>query len=412
MGKVAKSDDTEGRETFTEAPLRGIAEAAQCSEPVCGLTHAFYRYPARFSPAFARAAILAFSQPGETVLDPFMGGGTTLVEASALGRRGVGTDINPLATFVTTVKTTPLTQGELGEIIGWGEAVIPAVNLHAPSCRATAWAAKGYHRNINDRSTWTIRKILEMVLAHLNELQTQGQRRFARCVLLRTGQWALDCRTAVPRADEFRRQFLYCLRAMIAGAQEYSEAVGYAQGSRPAGHDASPVCLTRSVIGIETDLALKAAFPPALILTSPPYPGVHVLYHRWQVRGRRETPAPFWIVGCADGNGEAYYSFGDRKQQGLEQYYNHLLRAYKSVAQIADARSVLVQLVAFSDPSWQLPKCLSVLNEAGFREVKSSSIANSRDGRVWRSVPHRKWYANQRGTTTGGSEVVLFHRLA
>lgn len=42
-------------------------------------THEFYRYPARFTPEVARAAIDAFTEPGELVLDPFVGGGTTLV---------------------------------------------------------------------------------------------------------------------------------------------------------------------------------------------------------------------------------------------------------------------------------------------------------------------------------------------
>ena len=48
-----------------------------------GLTHEFYRYPARFSPTFAAAAIRGFSKPGQLVLDPYMGGGTTVVEALA-----------------------------------------------------------------------------------------------------------------------------------------------------------------------------------------------------------------------------------------------------------------------------------------------------------------------------------------
>jgi DNA modification methylase len=47
---------------------------------VTGLTHNFYKYPARFSPSFARQIVLAFSSPGDLVFDPFMGGGTTLVE--------------------------------------------------------------------------------------------------------------------------------------------------------------------------------------------------------------------------------------------------------------------------------------------------------------------------------------------
>ena len=47
-----------------------------------------------------------FTRPGEIVLDPFMGGGTTLVEACSLGRQAVGTDISSLATFTAKVKRT------------------------------------------------------------------------------------------------------------------------------------------------------------------------------------------------------------------------------------------------------------------------------------------------------------------
>lgn len=71
------------------AALHAIRAAAQNSQPVSGLTHRFYRYPARFSPQFARACIQSFSKPGDTVLDPFMGGGTTIVEAMTLGRRAI-----------------------------------------------------------------------------------------------------------------------------------------------------------------------------------------------------------------------------------------------------------------------------------------------------------------------------------
>jgi DNA modification methylase len=38
-----------------------------------------------------------YSQKGETVLDPMVGGGTTLIEAKLLGRDGIGMDINPQA---------------------------------------------------------------------------------------------------------------------------------------------------------------------------------------------------------------------------------------------------------------------------------------------------------------------------
>ena len=43
---------------------------------------------------------------------------------------------------------------------------------------------------------------------------------------------------------------------------------------------------------------------PQLVVTSPPYPGVHVLYHRWQVDGRKEAPLPFMIANKLDGAGQ------------------------------------------------------------------------------------------------------------
>jgi hypothetical protein len=80
---------------------------------VRGLTHTFYKYPARFSPLFARAVIQLFTEKGDVVFDPFMGGGTTIVEASAMGRHAIGSDINTLALYVSKVKTTPFKPGGL-----------------------------------------------------------------------------------------------------------------------------------------------------------------------------------------------------------------------------------------------------------------------------------------------------------
>jgi DNA modification methylase len=47
-----------------------------------------------------------FSQPGDLVLDPFCGSGTTLIEAFKSGRRAVGVDLTPSAVLMTRAKTT------------------------------------------------------------------------------------------------------------------------------------------------------------------------------------------------------------------------------------------------------------------------------------------------------------------
>jgi modification methylase len=50
-------------------------------------------HPAKMLPAMARQAIAAYSHPGELVLDPMCGIGTTLVEAIHLGRNAIGVEL-------------------------------------------------------------------------------------------------------------------------------------------------------------------------------------------------------------------------------------------------------------------------------------------------------------------------------
>lgn len=58
-------------------------------------------YRGNWSPYIPRNLILRYSQPNEVVLDYFVGGGTTAVEAKLLGRRCIARDINPDALAVT-----------------------------------------------------------------------------------------------------------------------------------------------------------------------------------------------------------------------------------------------------------------------------------------------------------------------
>jgi hypothetical protein len=54
-------------------------------------------YRGNWSPRVVRNLILRYSSEGETVLDPFVGGGTTLIETKLLNRNGIGFDINEIA---------------------------------------------------------------------------------------------------------------------------------------------------------------------------------------------------------------------------------------------------------------------------------------------------------------------------
>ena len=77
-------------------------------------TQGFHSYPARLHPEAARLLLEAL--PGETLADPFCGGGTILVEALIAGRRAFGSDLNPVATLVSTARTALLSPDQLARL--------------------------------------------------------------------------------------------------------------------------------------------------------------------------------------------------------------------------------------------------------------------------------------------------------
>jgi predicted methyltransferase len=64
-----------------------------------GVHQATYR--GNWAPQIARALLELYTKPGELVLDPFVGGGTTLLEAWVLGRPAIGYDVSEFALDLT-----------------------------------------------------------------------------------------------------------------------------------------------------------------------------------------------------------------------------------------------------------------------------------------------------------------------
>jgi hypothetical protein len=67
--------------------------------------HGLHEYKGKFNPQMVRAILNILDIPiGARVIDPFSGSGTSLLECTHLGMRAVGTDINPLAVFISNAK--------------------------------------------------------------------------------------------------------------------------------------------------------------------------------------------------------------------------------------------------------------------------------------------------------------------
>jgi DNA modification methylase len=120
-----------------------------------GTVHNLHPYPTRFTPGVPAKLIELLSTPGDTILDPFCGSGTTLVEAMRQGRRAVGVDASPIAFLISRAKTTRLSTQDFKAI---GAAVAHAASLVLSFCNGP----KGCIRDLGS--------IERAIQAHCSEL--------------------------------------------------------------------------------------------------------------------------------------------------------------------------------------------------------------------------------------------------
>lgn len=133
------------------------------------ITHGYHRYPAKFIPQIVQKLIYDYTSPGNIVVDPFGGCGTTLVEAKLAGRKSYGFDINPIAKLITQAKITPIKpktlNKSLNEFLNLYELTPskpPTINIE----RITYWFDEPTIAELN-RIYLTIRKIKDYKIRRL-----------------------------------------------------------------------------------------------------------------------------------------------------------------------------------------------------------------------------------------------------
>lgn len=238
------------------------------------LTHNLHPWPAKFIPQIPAAVIAACSDPGERVLDPFAGCGTTAVEALRTGRAVVATDINPLAVLITEAKASPPGMSDRRRVAAWADELGPVavsrglLDMAPPIPNIDYW----FDPPVIAQLSHLLRLIDEFGVANaflrvvfssiVNAVSHQESETRYRRVDRDIG--ARDV------LDRFRSR----LRRGLAMAQAFDSAVGIGDTT------ASIACcdardLTLAADGASCDLAIF----------SPPYPNAfdYHLYHRFRL---------------------------------------------------------------------------------------------------------------------------------
>lgn len=366
-------------------------------EPTTELTHGIHPYPAKFPPQIPAQLIEILTSPGDVVLDPFCGSGTTLVEALRLDRAAIGVDINPVATLVTEAKTLRLDEiavralEELEQVIEsdaareGGEPLLFSANI--PACIPVD------PPSIPNIERWfdpvAIRE-MGLLLSRIEALKLELARKVARATLS-------AILVAVSNQDSETR-YTARLKALATGdvLSLFLRKLREVRSMLIAFRGASAPRMATVLFADARDLPAEAIGAVDAVITSPPYANAfdYHLYHRHRMYWLGYDPAA--LRRQEIGSHLNYQRRGD----GIETYRNDMRLCLKSIAKVLKPRRpcafVVGDSVFFGKVVDNAAVITSAANEFGFEcltvverrihPVKRSMIRAARRARIEKIV--------------------------
>lgn len=246
------------------------------------LTHNIHPYPAKFIPQIPNQLIQELSSVGDTVLDPFCGSGTTLLEALLLRRNVIGIDANPLACLIARAKTARLNDSEFSELeefiskIQRAEKLVnTGKSLFRKKDEYLAYAKSFDKSDLDFWFTKEVQQELAWIKMRMQDLKSAQSRDVAAAVfsaiIVNVSRQDSDTRYTrrekEVRSGQVLTKYTDLLFKQLAHLKELAELI------QPE--------LSREVIC--SDVLKTPSLPKVkLIVTSPPYPNAYSyhLYHR------------------------------------------------------------------------------------------------------------------------------------
>jgi len=237
--------------------------------------HSLHPYPAKFIPQLPERLINALSSPGDLILDPFSGGGTSGVEALRGGRHFTGIDANPIGVTLGKVKTTPLSAAARDSCLRLAQQVGDPQQKIVAASMTDLWQPE-----IPNQEKWywpAVFDLLTQIRYQVMQLRSPAARRLALLIFANVAAKAShqDSETryvSKPRPmdiQDVRRRFKRDMESAVSLIDNTNYPNGgkatFIEGdSRDAGHYPEDV---------------------GLAITSPPYPNAYDyhLYHRFRL---------------------------------------------------------------------------------------------------------------------------------
>ncbi len=242
---------------------------------------AIHWHPSRFASQLPASLIGVLSSPGDLILDPFVGSGTTLVESQRLGRRSMGIDLNPVSCLISRAKTLQNKADTIRDAVGaigndataliGRQRQLRQSNSPGVEIPATVQRHKWYMpRTLADLGQlWALRRSYRGIKRILCEAAFSA---ILMTVCRETRHWGYVCDNSTPKGNhqgEVLKEFLDTLSRLSEAYTERDAEVVARVGNLEQIAEASVIC--GSTLEILRGMPSESV---DLILTSPPYFGV------------------------------------------------------------------------------------------------------------------------------------------
>lgn len=248
----------------------------------CSL-HELAPYIGKMRPELAAWTVDRVSKPGDTVLDPFCGSGTVMLEAALKGRVAIGLDLNPYACLIAKGKSEGLARPAPDALV----RKIERLNKQIPALKATikldsvpSWVSSFYHpETLRELLSWVYlvkqkkdAYLLSCLLAIAHH-QRPGFLSYPASHTVPYLRTAKFPRTQYPELYEYREVFPRLIKKAVRSARRI-----------PITEDAVKFTV-KNLDGTKW----RPRFKVDAIVTSPPYMG--------QLHYARDNRLRLWLMG-------------------------------------------------------------------------------------------------------------------
>lgn len=172
--------------------------------------HRLHPYLGKFIPQLAEVFLRNYFKKGNYVLDPFMGSGTTLVEANVLGMHSAGVEISLFNCLIADVKTKKYDVNLAEQEI---KSILSRTQAFSGDYRSSIGAKNIYKTDSDYLNNWLSERALQEILFYRDQIKDYQNQDLLKVILSRAARSArLITHYDLARPTKPTREPYYCIK--------------------------------------------------------------------------------------------------------------------------------------------------------------------------------------------------------